>query len=593
MAASLAALLAAASVAWHPSPQRALADGCRLLVQGKFEAALVAFDEAARAFPRRAVAVAGRGTARLLMGQAEAAEADFRAARDLGAGDWILACMAGAKAQAGAWQSAAEHLRAYLRSHPADRRAGAALALCLAAAGDAQAAQQQLASAGDCLASHAAALLVALKQGGDLRGRWGLLKPQRPVCPWGGNVVRLLSWQPRRAQAPEAAKSATQPPTEIRFLSPTDGQKVAGAVDVSVDCRLPFKYLALFIDGKFIAVSNRAPLSVQWDTRQWADGLHYLKAVAMGPAGPLAEASVQVIVQNAQHTLAAGEQAEDQRIGELLASLCIPVPDVVDVLVLRSRLAQRAGDAEAEVEEAEHAFWLAPHDAVARHRLQEVYLRCGIRPLELREIYGLNGRRAVAVTFDDGPHPAVTPWILRELARRGIKATFFLVGKQALCYPDLVQAIARAGHEIGVHGFSHRNMAIMGRAEAERELVRARWTIARACGKRPVLFRPPGGNYSPTLRAAAASTGFYTVFWTADNWKFRRLPLKQIVEKLQEELAAGGILLLHNGQDETPLILGQLLDSLARRGFRLGPLGELAGLKSIYLGLPIPGGGGR
>src|SRR5262249_46062725 len=84
----------------------------------------------------------------------------------------------------------------------------------------------------------------------------------------------------------------------------------------------------------------------------------------------------------------------------------------------------------------------------------------GVRSTFLRTVVGSrSGAQVVALTFDDGPDPASTPAILRELARREARATFFLLGRSVTAHPGLARAIAEAGHAIGNHAFTHRNLA--------------------------------------------------------------------------------------------------------------------------------------
>jgi peptidoglycan/xylan/chitin deacetylase (PgdA/CDA1 family) len=171
---------------------------------------------------------------------------------------------------------------------------------------------------------------------------------------------------------------------------------------------------------------------------------------------------------------------------------------------------------------------------------------------------------------------------MRVLAQRRLRATFFLVGKQALLYPHLVRDLVNAGHEIGSHSHTHQNMAELSALDVERELVESRWAIARACGRRVILFRPPGGHYSDIMRNAVAAYGFRPVFWTANISRYAKRPYAEVIAGLMEDLRDGGILLLHNGDDETPYIIEELLNRLLAAGHRIGPIGELSGMPQPY-----------
>ncbi|MBD3292673.1 MAG: polysaccharide deacetylase family protein, partial [Armatimonadia bacterium] len=151
-----------------------------------------------------------------------------------------------------------------------------------------------------------------------------------------------------------------------------------------------------------------------------------------------------------------------------------------------------------------------------------------------------------------------------------------LVGKQAVMYPQLVQEIVTRGHEIGSHSQTHCNLCTLDRLGIEQELVRSRASIRQACGQMVTLFRPPGGNYNSAVRRAAAATGFTTVFWTENIGNYPGRRGQEIGLKMDEKLADGGIVLLHNGYDETEVALPHLLRKLKARGMRCDTISALA-----------------
>lgn len=102
---------------------------------------------------------------------------------------------------------------------------------------------------------------------------------------------------------------------------------------------------------------------------------------------------------------------------------------------------------------------------------------------------------AIALTFDDGPHPKFTPKLVSLLKAENVPATFFIVGRQALEYPYLVEYISNCGNELAGHTFSHRNMSHLSDSEIKRELQLTKRIIADISGKRCDYFRPPGGRY--------------------------------------------------------------------------------------------------
>ena len=108
----------------------------------------------------------------------------------------------------------------------------------------------------------------------------------------------------------------------------------------------------------------------------------------------------------------------------------------------------------------------------------------------------LAGGRGIALTFDDGPHPRGTPAVLEELARRGVRATFFLVGQQVERRPALAAEIAAAGHEVAIHGYRHRLLLRRSPRELAADFDRAAALIGEASGVASGVYRPPYGIFS-------------------------------------------------------------------------------------------------
>jgi peptidoglycan/xylan/chitin deacetylase (PgdA/CDA1 family) len=154
---------------------------------------------------------------------------------------------------------------------------------------------------------------------------------------------------------------------------------------------------------------------------------------------------------------------------------------------------------------------------------------------------------AVAVTFDDGPHPQGTPAVLEALAATGARATFFLVGEQVRRAPALAAEIAAAGHAVGVHGDRHRNLLRVGPRALADDLDRAAATIADATGVLPVLHRAPYGIYSAFALRAVRRRGWTPLLWSrwGRDWT-RRATAASVAAKVSAGLEEGDVLLLHD-----------------------------------------------
>jgi peptidoglycan-N-acetylglucosamine deacetylase len=155
--------------------------------------------------------------------------------------------------------------------------------------------------------------------------------------------------------------------------------------------------------------------------------------------------------------------------------------------------------------------------------------------------------RALALTFDDGPNPAVTPQLLDLLDRYDARATFFLIGRYVRACPTLAAEIAARGHAIGNHTDTHPNLLWLSRARILEELERCAASILRATGQRTSIMRPPYGYRGPQVHAAVRQAGLAPpIMWSKTARDWTRQPIAQLIHRLQA-VRAGDIVLLHDG----------------------------------------------
>jgi len=182
-------------------------------------------------------------------------------------------------------------------------------------------------------------------------------------------------------------------------------------------------------------------------------------------------------------------------------------------------------------------------------------------------------RHAIALTFDDGPHPEHTPRVLDALAAHDARATFFVVGDRARAHPSVVRAIASAGHALGLHSSTHdRLFAARSTARLVADLRANRAVVEDAIGAPVALVRPPVGLTSPSVAAAVRALELRVVGWSARAYDGVGSPSPAtILRRLAPDLAAGAIVLLHDarerGDDAPPALpaLSGLFAELARR----------------------------
>jgi len=577
----------------------ALVRAAGLLSAGSFEGARIAFETVSQQDALCAVAVAGQGAARLLAGEPEPAARLFADAlvldpglpcAHLGAG--TAACMIGdyqggmrsyhsalvsgayrpalplageahAACALGLYETAIQQARASLGTDPGQPLARHALAAASLARGD----------GGPAAALEAGALTGAPLSSVFLASC--LLSPS--TAYWRGHSMqdqtrlarlrhgRGAAIAPGRSQEPGGAVA------DFELVRPRPGEELYDriTVDVRAAAELDISYVVVRVNDSFAGISSARPFKVVVDTRLCADGPAQVRVDGHDAVGnAIRTASAPVKVRNGNRTLAPTEKQARAAVAQLLEELLLPAVSPVAVRQLAAHGLIEMGHAELAAAVFEGAYACDAQQPGLRSDLLLAYSRIGL-PYHTRapEVYTFSGNgKKVAVTFDDGPHPLITPWILDELDRQDVKATFFLVGKQVTLYPGLVREIKRRGHAIGSHSYAHYSLRHLARDAREQDLVKSRLAIREACGETVRLFRPPGGYYDSLAGQVAGELGFTTVFWTANVTSFPGQEGARIASELARQCADGGIILLHNGEDETLDTLPHLLSELKERG---------------------------
>jgi peptidoglycan/xylan/chitin deacetylase (PgdA/CDA1 family) len=206
-----------------------------------------------------------------------------------------------------------------------------------------------------------------------------------------------------------------------------------------------------------------------------------------------------------------------------------------------------------------------------------------VRRLLFPRLAGQGDPGHVALTFDDGPDRESTPLFASVLADRGIRATFFMLGRMVAEAPEIARDLAAAGHEIAVHGWDHRYLTVRGLRETRSDLHRATELIGSVTGTRPRLFRPPYGVLSGPALLAARELGLSPVLWGAWGREWTAgATAESVFRTLAADLTGGVTVLLHDSGCTSPPgswqaglgALPLLLDACEARGLRVGPVAE-------------------
>ncbi|WP_125666508.1 polysaccharide deacetylase family protein [Paenibacillus baekrokdamisoli] len=194
--------------------------------------------------------------------------------------------------------------------------------------------------------------------------------------------------------------------------------------------------------------------------------------------------------------------------------------------------------------------------------------------------------KKIALTFDDGPYPETTNQILDLLKQYHAKATFFVIGNRVNRFPETIKREVEEGHELANHTFNHVYFkAKMDPLTIQNEILKTEQSIVQLTGKKPALFRPPGGFYSEQLLQIAKKMGYTTVLWSwhQDTNDWRSPGVNRIVKKVLNNARNGDIVLLHDytpGSTQTVRALKIILPELERRGFQIVTVSELINFKT-------------
>lgn len=203
-------------------------------------------------------------------------------------------------------------------------------------------------------------------------------------------------------------------------------------------------------------------------------------------------------------------------------------------------------------------------------------------------------RPILALTFDDGPHPEFTPKLLDILRHEGVRATFYVIGRNVETYPEIARRIVAEGHEIANHSWSHPPLTSLGAARLHKEISSTSDVIQRVTGRRPRNMRPPYGAVNDRVRQAMFNEhGLDVIMWSVDPLDWRRPGAEVVRRRLVDGASPGGILLAHDIHAGTIEAMPGTIRDLKAKGYGFATVSQLLALQEP-LGKPaaaLPAGG--
>ncbi|GGJ74514.1 polysaccharide deacetylase family protein [Virgibacillus salexigens] len=185
----------------------------------------------------------------------------------------------------------------------------------------------------------------------------------------------------------------------------------------------------------------------------------------------------------------------------------------------------------------------------------------------------------IALTFDDGPHPKVTPRVLQTLHDYQAKATFYMLGSQVEYYPSIVRDVFAQGHEVGNHTEKHTDLTQLDQAMIEQEIKETKQKIYQASGYYPTSIRPPYGAYNESVKQVTNKLDTPMVLWSVDSLDWKTRDPDAINQVVSEQVASGSIVLMHDIHPTTADALPQLLSTLKEEGYEFVTVSELLSLQ--------------
>lgn len=381
----------------------------------------------------------------------------------------------------------------------------------------------------------------------------------------GSRPVFLATFNPKM---PFERAWTSRPGLAMPSLTPT--RIVSGPVVIKGDSASSVESAAFLVNDTTVNLTNRKPPTWCWNTPDWPNGVYVVSSVSRLQSGRT--------VSHTEVLRLANENAPKPPVPEgieqpesTMDALLLPRPDIRYAWLALAGQREQAGDTPAARALLGRIVSISPGYPGAVEGLRRTMPRTPQAAVHR----GPTHLKRIALTFDDGPVPYRTPALLDLLNETGVRATFFVVGKQAAANPDIVRRMKAEGHETASHTWSHRNLTRLSRVEILQELSAARDVVSDITGTTCRYFRPPGGNINAGVSSAATLLGMTPVMWTYNAGVTEGMPVEEMVPRYVMAAKPGAIYLVHNGTDKIAQALPQVVTELRKQGYEFVTLSEL------------------
>ena len=183
--------------------------------------------------------------------------------------------------------------------------------------------------------------------------------------------------------------------------------------------------------------------------------------------------------------------------------------------------------------------------------------------------------KVCSISFDAAWGNEQTETLLDILDEHKVKTTFFLVGDWVEKYPESVKEIASRGHDVGNHSDTHAHLTQISKTEQLNEVTNCSKKIEELINKPVTLFRPPYGEYDNSVVETCNSAELYCVQWNIDSLDWKDPSPQDMVQRIENNLCEGSIILLHNGATNTPEALPLIIEAIHNKGYKIVPISQL------------------
>jgi len=385
-----------------------------------------------------------------------------------------------------------------------------------------------------------------------------------------GMSASFLASKPVTASAWQLRKTDV-----LRSFKERKIQVVSDILTLKADMRRAntVKMVSFLIDGRVVCITNQEPFSYDWNTRKIADGLHTVTIQGDNEATTMITSkTVRVFVCN-QHSGTAALVDPKGYIGawqELWNAMRLK-PSVCAINYGIAICALNLGKNDRAQEALENVISINPGFRDAKDRL--IKLRGGGRD-DVKVYKSRGGLNRVALTFDDGPKPAVTG-VLDILRQNGIHGTFFVVGKQVETFPELLKSIHKDGNEIQNHTFHHYALSYLKESEIEKEYFSTSCAVRNLIGTGTTCVRPPGGRSGTEYYRFLRQYGVQSILWTINCVSREGTNKNKLTSYVINQIRPGSIILMHYEDMVAQQALPEIISGLKARRYEFVTVSEL------------------